>query len=367
MQGTQLNLSPQNLEHLLALKSIEGIGNVRAFKLLKRFGSAKKVFSAQRQELAESGLTSTIIDRIFDFTPTILSPTLDWANQDHNHIIPFGSPYYPELLAQIAVPPVILFAKGNIDLISSPQIAIVGSRKPSVQGVTATQQFGKALCEAGYTLTSGLALGIDGEAHRTALAANGYTIAVMGTGLERVYPGRHRTLAHQIATKGLLLSEKLPQESIDQGSFPQRNRIIAGLSLGVLVVEAAEKSGTLITARHAMEEGREVFAVPSSIHNPLAKGCHKLIKQGAKLTESVQDILEDMPSYGVPKLTNNNDPRPQLDSDSETFLKHIDFEVTSLDQVVTRSGLTVDAAVNKLLLLELQGWVVNTAGGYLRQ
>ncbi|MCW9018423.1 MAG: DNA-processing protein DprA [Kangiellaceae bacterium] len=133
------------------------------------------------------------------------------------------------------------------------------------------------------------------------------------------------------------------------------------------MVEAAEKSGTLITAQHAMEEGREVFAIPGSIHNPLAKGCHKLIKQGAKLTESIQDLLEDLPNYAPSRIANNTDPRPQLDEESQVFLKHIDFEVTSLDQVVTRSGLTVDAAVNKLLLLELQGWVVNTAGGYLRR
>ncbi|MCW8875688.1 MAG: DNA-processing protein DprA [Kangiellaceae bacterium] len=367
MQGSQLDLSQQSLEHILALKSITGIGDVRALKLLKYFGTAENIFLAPKQELIEVGLNSKIIDQILHFEPKDLSATLNWASQTQNHVIPFGSPYYPELLAQIAVPPIVLFAKGNIEIIESPQIAIVGSRKPSIQGMSVTDQFCQALCEAGYTITSGLALGVDGEAHRAALRADGYTIAVTGTGLERVYPAYHRELAHQIAAKGLLISEKLPHEPITQGSFPQRNRIIAGLSLGTLVVEAAEKSGTLITAQHAMEEGREVFAIPGSIHNPLAKGCHKLIKQGAKLTESIQDLLEDLPNYAPSRIANNTDPRPQLDEESQVFLKHIDFEVTSLDQVVTRSGLTVDAAVNKLLLLELQGWVVNTAGGYLRR
>ena len=354
--------------YLLALKSINGVGIRGALKLLAHFQSAEAIFNASATKLKAAKLKPEVIEQIRHFDFADIEPILEWSEETNRAIIPLGSPYYPPLLAQIHSPPILLFTLGNPELLLSPQIAIVGSRSPTAQGLINTQLFGEAIAAQGVTVTSGLALGIDGEAHRAALAADGYTIAVTGTGLNRVYPANHRELAHQIAEKGLLVSESLPDEKHQGGSFPQRNRIIAGLSLGTLVVEAAAKSGTLITAKHSIDEGREVFAVPGPIHSPLSKGCHQLIKQGAKLTESISDIMEDLPNLGHAFIDRSErEERSPLDSKTAQFLNHIDYEVTPLDTIVMRSQLTVEAVTNKLLSLELEGWVINSVGGYIRQ
>jgi len=347
---------------------IAGIGNVGALKLMEQFGSATAIFSANSHRLQQCKLKTPVIEQIRSFDFKRVDAVIDWGGQPDRSIIPLGSPFYPPQLSQIHSPPILLFALGNPELLFSPQIAVVGSRNPSAQGLENTRAFCEHLCRQGITVTSGLANGIDGEAHRASLSANGLTIAVTGTGLNRVYPANHRELARKIAKQGLLVSERLPDQAVDAGSFPQRNRIIAGLSLGTLVVEAALKSGSLITAKCALEAGREVYAIPGSIHNPLSKGCHNLIKQGAKLTESVEDIIEDLPcvltAQVEPGLSREKSSLAQEDAE---FLKHVDFEITPLDTIVTRSQLTVDAVTNKLLTLELEGWVINSAGGYIRQ
>ena len=369
MQGTQSSrLSEENF-YLLALLSLKGVGSATASKLISKFGSASKIFHASDIELKKAGLKPDRIAAIRNYEAETLSACVHWLEAEQNHLITQQSPFYPNLLKQIANPPLALFAIGNLELMATPQIAMVGTRKPTAAGTTNAKQFAEALIEAGYTITSGLAVGIDGESHRSAIACGGNTIAVMGTGPDRIYPAHHRELAHQIAENGLLLSERLPGSPMDQGAFPQRNRIIAGLSLGTLVVEAAEKSGTLITANLSAESGREVFAIPGSIHNPQSKGCHKLIKQGAKLVECLEDILEDLPHFSAKPTTiiEPGDKRPSLSEEDLIFLNFVDFEVTSIDTIVTRSQLTVDAVTNKLLLLELQGWVLNSAGGYIRR
>ena len=228
---------------------------------------------------------------------TIIDNDLAWLSQNNNYAITFNEANYPYQLKEIADPPPILFVRGNPDLLAAPQIAIVGSRNPSASGEETAFNFAKTLSQHGFTITSGLALGIDAASHRGALSAKGYTIAVAGTGLDRVYPARHKDLATEIVNTGAIISEFPPGTTAKANHFPRRNRIISGLCQGLLVVEAAKQSGSLITARMALEQNREVFAIPGSIHNPLARGCNALIRQGAKLVETTQDILEELHQY----------------------------------------------------------------------
>ena len=356
------------IKYILALKSLKGLGPVGAQQLLQIFSSATPIFNQSALELQSAGVKPALIQQIQRFDFGTLQPVFEWLKRPNRFIIPLGSASYPPLLSRIHSPPLALFVLGNPELLLAPQIAVVGTRNPTVQGISNTQALCAALCEQGLTITSGLAIGIDGEAHRAALNAKGYTIAVTGTGLDRVYPPTHRQLAHQIAVSGALVSEHLPHEPQHRGSFPERNRIIAGLSLGTLVIEAAAKSGTLITARYALDEGREVYAVPGSIHSPLSKGCHGLIKQGAKLVEGIEDIMDDLPQLGRALVDRSQRPTATpLDEENQLFLQHIDYELTSIDTIVTRSQLTVEAVTNKLLTLELEGWIINSVGGYIRQ
>ena len=261
----------------------------------------------------------------------------------------------------------MLFARGDVALLQNPQLAIVGSRNPSVVGRETAQEFARTLAASGMTITSGLALGIDAASHQGALDGGGQTVAVFGTGLDRVYPAKNRALAHAIVEAGgVLLSEYPPGTEPLPGNFPRRNRIISGLSLGTLVVEAALRSGSLITARYAVEQGREVFAIPGSIHNPLARGCHQLIRQGAKLVEGARDILEELAPQLNAILAEPEPPEPSTGPDGEhrMLLACMGDGTSSVDQLVERSGLTADAVSSMLLLLELQGYVVSTAGGY---
>ncbi len=366
MQGSHSN--KDYLDYLLALKMIQGIGNVTAFKLLDHYSNAEQIFTASTDQLKRLGLQAQVIKQIHQFDFTQVAAIKNWAISPNRYIIPLGSPHYPKLLSQIYNPPLVLFVLGNLGILQSPQVAVIGSRSPTVQGIQNTHMLCEALVEQGLTITSGLAMGIDGEAHKAALKSQGYTIAVTGTGLNRVYPASHRELAREISEKGVLISEKLPDEPIYKGSFPQRNRIIAGLSMGTLVIEAANKSGSLITAHHAAEEGREVYAIPGSIHNRLTKGCHQLIKQGAKLVESINDIIDDLP-YSIhsrePCLSNTH--KTELSDEDSQFLQYLDYETTPLDRIVERSQLTVELTTNKLLQLELDGWIINSAGGYSRK
>ncbi|MGB0496270.1 MAG: DNA-processing protein DprA [Kangiellaceae bacterium] len=360
-------LDDNQLRKLFAIKKIKGVGDVNALKLFNHFQSAEAVFAASDDQLKQIGLKASSLESIRNMDFYQFDSTFRWLEHSNSSVIPINSTYYPPLLLQTATPPLYLFTIGNYELLLNPQIAVVGSRSPTPVGSNNTHQFCKELINQGLAITSGLAQGVDGDAHRAALECGGYTIAVSGTGLKTVFPAPHKNLAHEIANRGLLISENLPDQGVVAGCFPRRNRIIAGLSLGTLVVEAAEKSGSLITAKIAMDESREVFAIPGSIHNPLAKGCHALIKQGAKLVEKVEDIMEELPAIaGAQKIATTTETRPALNVESAEFLKFIDYEITSLDTILNRSQLSIESVTNKLLLLELDGWIINSAGGYTR-
>lgn len=357
----------RQLKQLFAIRKIDGVGDIGAIKLLNHFESPGELFAASESQLKDAGLKQSTIQSIQNMDFEQFDDVFEWLEEPDQQVIPIHSAYYPPLLSQTVSPPLFLFALGNVEHLLNPQIAVVGSRSPTPQGITNTRDLCQSLVEQGLTITSGLALGIDGEAHRAALEASGYTLAVTGTGLSRVYPANHRNLAHLIKDNGVIVSECFPEEKVVAGCFPRRNRIIAGLTLGTLVVEAKKKSGSLITARLAMEEAREVFAVPGSILNPLAQGCHELIRQGAKLVENVEDIMEELPALAkAHNQATKTKSRPQLNPETVEFLKFIDYETTTLDSISMRSELPIESVTNKLLLLELDGWIINTTGGYAR-
>lgn len=295
-----------------------------------------------------------------------------WLSQPNHYLVTFLDNDYPQLLKEIADPPLALFMVGDRTLLSTPQIAIVGTRNPTAAGREMARQFAQYLAEAGLTITSGLAFGVDAAAHQGVLTGSGKTIAVCGTGLDLVYPAKHRQLAEQISQQGALVSEFPLGTQPIKFNFPQRNRIISGLSVGTLVVEAALRSGSLITAHAAMEQGREVFAIPGSIHNPLSKGCHQLIRQGAKLVETTDDILEDLGSLIKISITDMNqqlekDLRiPILDPEYQQLLDFIGHETISVDTLVVRSGLSIEVVASMLLMLELQSLIGRQPGGYIR-
>lgn len=349
----------EKLRYWLALSLAPGVGPVQFRELLEQSGDIPLLFSSPPAGKLKSYL------RAPDWAS--VDSCLQWAEQDSCLILPLDDPRYPELLRQTHDAPPLLFARGNAALLQNPQLAMVGSRNPSVVGRETAQEFARTLAAAGMTITSGLALGIDAASHQGALDGGGETVAVFGTGLDRVYPAKNRPLAHAIVEGGgVLLSEYPPGTEPLPGNFPRRNRIISGLSLGTLVVEAALRSGSLITARNAVEQGREVFAIPGSIHNPLARGCHQLIRQGAKLVESAQDIVEELAPQlrailAEPASTHSSSGP---DEEHKMLLACLGDGTSSVDQLVERSGLTADAVSSMLLLLELQGYVVSTAGGY---
>jgi DNA processing protein len=285
-----------NLERWLTLGRLPGIGAGTPRALLEHFGSIENIFSASRGQLEKSlaGRCAAIDAILSGPDDAALKPELDWLGAPQHHLLVWSDPDYPPLLREIPDPPVMLYVMGDRRVLARPQLAIVGSRNPTPVGRENARAFAKSLAEAGLVITSGMALGIDGAAHRGALEAGGQTIAVAGTGLDRVYPPRHRDLAHDIARHGALVSEFPLGTPPRPENFPVRNRLISGLSLGTLVVEAALQSRALITARLATEQGREVLAIPGSIHSPQSRGCHALIRQGAKLVETARDILEEL-------------------------------------------------------------------------
>ena len=310
----------------------------------------------------------------------LLEKDMIWLEFTNHHLMTFLDADYPQLLKEIPNPPLALFIIGDRALLSLPQLAIVGSRNPSAMGKENARQFARYLARAGLTITSGLALGIDAAAHEGALAANGKTIAVCGTGVDIIYPAKHRELAEKISQSGALVSEFPLGTKPDPYNFPQRNRIISGLSVGTLVVEAALRSGSLITAHAALEQGREVFAIPGSIHNPLVKGCHQLIRQGAKLVETTDDILEELGSLVNISMSAFNeqldkqpdqqleksDFTPILDAEYQQLLELIGYETISVDTLVIQSGLSVEVVASMLLMLELQSLIISQPGGYIR-
>ena len=296
---------------------------------------------------------------------------IEWIEANNARLIPCTSPDYPELLARTSRAPATLYVLGDASVLHTPQLAIVGSRSPTASGRATACDFAEFFSRAGITITSGLALGIDAASHEGALKARGVTIAVCGTGLDRVYPRRNATLAARIRERGALVSEFPPRTGPLAPHFPQRNRIISGLSFGTLVVEAARASGSLITAQHALEQGREVFAIPGSIHNPLSRGCHKLIRDGAKLVESAADVLSEVLNFLQPQALAKTQPcphrpgdsAPALDKEYEILLDALGFEPAGIDALVARTGLPSESVASMLLILELQGHVKPHAGG----
>jgi DNA processing protein len=363
-------MDEEDRRYWLALQQVPGLGARTVSRLLGEFGSPRELFERARKDAPGLDLKRESLAWLRSPDWSAISEGLAWLEQPGHHLIPIGSSRYPDLLARIADSPPLLFLKGDPTLLSNPQIAIVGSRNPSHSGRQTAREFGRYLASAGLGITSGLATGIDAAGHQGALDADGITIAVAATGLDRVYPARHRRLAHCIAEQGALVSEFPPGTPARRHHFPLRNRIISGLSLGTLVVEAAKRSGSLITARQAAEQGREVFAIPGSIHNPLARGCHALIRQGAKLVESAQDVIEELGPLlshlretPLPEVAPPSDCPPEWDTEYKRLLAGMGFEPLSIDLLIQRTGLTAESVSSMLLLLELEGYVSPSPGG----
>jgi len=356
-------------EAWLLVSQAAGIGSRYFRRLLEQFGSPDRILEASRGELAELGIPRDAAENLKRQDIDAIGPSLQWLRQPNHRLVTFADGAYPELLRQIDDPPPLLYLIGEVDLLHQPQLAIVGSRNPTAGGLENAREFARALAGAGLCITSGLATGIDGAAHEGALQA-GETLAILGTGPDRIYPAAHRDLAHRIAAKGLLVSEFPPGTPAKAENFPRRNRIISALSLGTLVVEAAVRSGSLITARLAAEQGREVFAIPGSIHNPNARGCHALIRQGAKLVESARDILEELAPLLGSLLA--GDPRdqpvpssqiPHPDPDYTRLLEALGYDPVTADELIARTGLAAETVSSMLLLLELEGHVSSSPGG----
>lgn len=356
----------------LALLRTPGLGSRGIYQLLEQTQDINALFEEAPQILESLTLKSKIKEQLRKPNWELVERDLAWLEQPDNHLITLQDAEYPSLLRETADPPVALFVHGDPSLLASPQIAIVGSRNPSTSGKKTAKEFARHLAHAGITITSGLAIGIDGASHQGALEAHGSTIAVTGTGLDRVYPASHHALAKQIAEQGgALISEFPPGTPARAGHFPRRNRIISGLSVGTLVVEAALRSGSLITARQAAEQGREVFAIPGSIHNPLARGCHALIRQGAKLVETAQDIIEELapllhtliPNEEFETETSKSESNLEIDAEYGQLLETIGYDPIQIDEIIAQSGLTAEAVSSMLLLLELEGYVSPAPGG----
>ncbi len=377
MSATTPTPADEDTPAWLALYHTPGIGGRSVLRLLHHFALAKDVLAADAAHLSALGLPKRTVEALKQPDWRAVDTDLAWLNSSGNHLLRLTDAAYPRLLAAIADPPPLLFVHGDADYLQQPMLAMVGSRNPSQAGQALAEDFAAFLGHCGLTICSGLATGIDAAAHRGALRSAAGTVAVTGTGLDRVYPAEHRQLAHQIADQGALVSEFAPGTPPLAANFPRRNRIISGLSVGTLVVEAALRSGSLITARQALEQGREVFAIPGSIHNPLARGCHALIRQGAKLVENGEHVLEELaPLLSVarapeqPPSMHPGEPPAQasaLAGDYRKLLDAMGYDPVAVDQLVQRSGLTPEEVSSMLLLLELEGRVHSSAGGrYIR-
>lgn len=355
----------------LRLEQAPGLGFMTAHRLLSAFGSPVAVFAAdaaQLQAIVGDKLTATLLAPPSAATLTLIEKTLAWASVEGNHLLTLADDAYPHLLLEIPDPPLMLYAKGKVALLNQPALAIVGSRNATAQGVAHARQFAQAVAAAGLTVVSGLALGIDAAAHEGALMDGGATIAVIGTGADIVYPARNHALAHRIAEQGCIISEYALGTPALPANFPRRNRIISGLSGGTLVVEAAAQSGSLITARLAAEQGREVYAIPGSIQSPLARGCHELIRQGAKLVETAKDILDDWNNLPLRMITpEKRAPAPTSNDPDNDLLTIIGYDPVSLNVLAARAGLDTATMNAQLLTLELDGRIEMLAGGMVRR
>jgi DNA processing protein len=347
----------------LALSLIRGLGGEGARRLLKEFGSPEAIFGASSISLRALVKPDVAAQFNNGIDESLLHPTLNWLEEEGNQIVTLADEAYPQLLLNIPDPPLLLYVKGRLDLLNHAAVAIVGSRNATPQGVSNACAFANALSDAGVCVISGMAHGIDAAAHLGALSGRGSSIAVVGTGLDKVYPSANHELAHALAREGTLVSELPLGTPPLAANFPRRNRLISGMSHGCLVVEASLQSGSLITARLAAEQGREVFAIPGSIHSPQSKGCHALIKQGAKLVETALDIVEELESLIEVAPQQASVTPVERTGQDETFLQHLGFDPVDLNTLSTRSGLTVSELSAMLLTLELDGRVHTLPGG----
>jgi DNA processing protein len=396
-------LSDNLLSYWVALSCIPSIGPGLFFKILNAYPTVSDIFKLSTTALESLGLSKEACSAIQNPDWRTVDAALQLNTQQEYSIITFQDSRYPARLREIHTPPPLLYCRGNVAVLQNPQLAIVGSRNPTTTGVENAKQFAYHLAKQGLTITSGLALGIDAASHRGALLASdkkltsiasetqdaniGTTVAVTATGWTSVYPGRHSGLAVEIIDKGgIIITEFPPGTRPLRQNFPQRNRLLSGLSVGVLVVEAALRSGSLITTRYALEQGREVFAIPGSIHNPLARGCHRLIRQGAKLVENASDVWEELqgilPSTATMTHFSKETPgiehklghqRPDCDKNQAPITKkhaklltYLGHEVTTMEELICRSGLTSSLISSMLLGLELNGLVIVVPGGYMR-
>ena len=358
------------LSDWLALWRVPGIGPATFASLLHHFGSPREVLKAPRHTLQSMGISRRCLNGISKPDFAGVERDMHWQNHPNHEIITLKNPQYPPLLLEIPDHPPVLYVYGNLEFLTDPQLSIVGSRNPTPGGLINARAFARHLASCGLTITSGLALGIDAASHEAALDSGGVTIAVAATGLDRVYPAKHRQLAQRIVERGAIVSE-FPTGVLPKAEhFPRRNRLISALSLGTLVVEATHRSGSLITARYALDQGREIFAIPGSIHNPMARGCHRLIKQGAKLVESASDILEELsPILGIipqqiaAKQTSSPPRTSELTPDCLRLLNCVGYDPTTIDVIIERSGFSADDVSSMLLMLELKSYVACSPGG----
>lgn len=358
------------LRYSLALIRAPGIGSAAFAKLSAQFDDLSEIFNLKNIKYFEKILPEETLAYLRNPDWCGVEEDLMWSTQPHHHLVSLQDSFYPAYLHQISDPPPILYVKGLVEALQSPQIAIVGSRNASFAGKENAFQFAYTLSQQGIVITSGLALGIDAQSHLGALEAHGQTVAVLGSGVEQIYPKQHIALAEKIVNHGALVSEFPLKAPPLAKHFPQRNRIISGLSLGVLIVEAAKQSGSLVTARLANEQGREVFAIPGSIQNALTKGCHYLIQSGAKLVEKASDILEELDV----RLENTEIKRfvrtttaPLFETDEEHQVWGcLEDNPVPIDKIILRSGLTMSDVSSILLSFEDHGFVQATPAGYLR-
>jgi DNA processing protein len=366
-----------NIEHSRAWTALHRTPNLTENSLrllMSAVADPVQIFSLSQQELKELGiakLSQLKLTHPDSVTNKELKQQLetDWRliEELQIQVVPLNSDLYPELLKQINDPPPLLYIRGNVSLLDQPQLAMVGSRKPTRQGADNAFRLAKELASAGFTITSGLALGIDAQSHQGAIAASGSTVAVLGTGVDKTYPASNRSLFRHIEQIGAIISEFPLGSGPLRGHFPKRNRIISGLSLGVLVVEAAKQSGSLISARCAMEQNREVFAIPGSIHSPVSQGCHQLLRQGAKLVETASDIVEELGGWSLqagsqqPALSSEN-----LAPDETELLEILGYDPTPINLLQQRCSWPVAKLSSLLTTLELRGLIENMAGTYQR-
>jgi DNA processing protein len=358
--------SDPGLASWLQLTLTPGLGAATIRGLLKQFGLPENVLAARRAELARFASAEALQALDSDAVSKAVERAIAWLAQPNNALVTLADGAYPRLLLETADPPALLYCRGRIELLNCPALAVVGSRNATAQGVSNAEQFARSFSAAGLTIISGLAQGIDAAAHRGGLAAAGSTIAVMGTGVDSTYPRSNAALAEDIAARGLLVSEFALGTQAFAHNFPRRNRLISGLAQGCLVIEAALASGSLITARSAAEQGREVFAVPGSIHSPLSKGCHALIKTGAKLAESAEDVLSELAAFRRTGFASTRAPASVAarsgDAD-EPLLACMGFDPVDVDSLCARAGLPAERVSAELLRLELAGRVAALPGG----